>query len=108
MNQISDEAMEYIEILAKLRLSDEEKKKAKKDMEKMLDYVDMLNDLNTHGVEPMSHSFPMYNVFREDVVTYSNDGTGTGEEEASQRCEEALANAPAQKDGMYMVPKTVE
>ena len=44
------------------------KKKAKKDMEEMLDYIDKLNELDTSSVEPMSHVFPVNNVFREDVV----------------------------------------
>ncbi len=95
-NIISDETMEYVGILAKLELSDEEKEQAKKDMGNMLDYIDMLNDLDTEGVEPMSHVFPVNNVFREDVVT-NGDGHA-----------ETLANAPAQKDGAFKVPKTVE
>ena len=39
----------------------------------MLDYVDKLNELDTTGVEPMSHVFPVHNVFREDVVTNGDD-----------------------------------
>ena len=63
-NIISDETMEYVGILAKLELSEEEKEQAKKDMETMLDYIDQLNELDTTGVEPMSHVFPVHNVFR--------------------------------------------
>lgn len=37
------------------------------------DYIDKLNELDTAGVEPMSHIFPVYNVFREDVVTNGDD-----------------------------------
>ena len=44
VNKISDETIEYVGILAKLELSDEEKEQAKKDMETMLDYIDTLND----------------------------------------------------------------
>ena len=95
-NIISDETMEYVGILAKLELSEEEKEQAKKDMETMLDYIDQLNELDTTGVEPMSHVFPVHNVFREDVVV-------NGDEH-----EKTLANAPAKKDGAFMVPKTVE
>ena len=57
-NKISDETIEYVGILAKLELSDEEKEQAKKDMETMLDYIDTLNELDTEGIEPMSHVFP--------------------------------------------------
>ena len=95
-NQISDETMEYVGILAKLELSGEEKEAAKADMEKMLDYIDTLNELDTSAVEPMSHVFPVYNVFREDVVVNED-----------QR-DEILVNAPEQKDGQFQVPKTVE
>ncbi len=63
-NIISDETIEYVGILAKLELSAEEKEQAKKDIGRMLDYVDKLNELDTADVEPMSHVFPVHNVFR--------------------------------------------
>ena len=94
-NVISDETIDYVGILAKLELSDEEKEKAKKDMEEMLDYIDKLNGLDTSDVEPMSHVFPVNNVFREDVVT-NGDGT-----------KQTLANAPEKKDDSFVVPKTI-
>lgn len=95
-NIISDETIEYVGILAKLELSGEEKEQAKKDMGRMLDYIDKLNELDTTGVEPMSHVFPVNNVFREDVVTNGDDR------------ENMLKNAPEQKDGTYVVPITIE
>ena len=67
-NVITDEMMDYVGILAKLELPEEERDQAKKDMGRMLDYIDLLNELDTSGVEPMSHIFPVRNVFREDVV----------------------------------------
>ena len=93
-NIISDETIEYVGILAKLELSDEEKEQAKKDMGSMLDYIDKLNELDTEGVEPISHLSPVQNVFREDEVTNGDDR------------ENMLANAPEKKEGTYMVPKT--
>lgn len=95
-NVISDETIEYVGILAKLELSAEEKEQAKADMGRMLDYIDKLGELDTTGVEPLSHVFPVQNVFREDVVTNSD------------MREELLGNAPEQKDGMFMVPRTFE
>lgn len=95
-NVISDETMEYVGILAKLELSGEERQQAKKDMERMLDYIDKLNELDTSGVEPMSHAFPVQNVFREDVVT-----------NADMR-DAMLENAPQRRDGSFVVPRTVE
>lgn len=95
-NIISDETIEYVGILAKLELSAEEKEAAKKDMGRMLDYIDKLNELDTSNVEPMSHIFPINNVFREDEVTNSDERDAI------------LANAPEKKDGAFKVPKTVE
>lgn len=95
-NVISDETMEYVGILAKLELSEDERQAAKKDMEKMLDYIDKLNELDTSGVEPMSHVFSVNNVFREDVVEDMDGG------------EDTLANAPECRDRAFVVPKTVE
>ncbi len=93
-NVISDETIEYVGILAKLELSDQEKEQAKSDMGRMLDYIDKLGELDTADVEPMSHVFPVQNVFREDVVT-------NGDER-----EQLLSNAIQEKDGMFMVPRT--
>ena len=94
-NVISDETMEYVGILAKLELKDEEKESARQDMQKMLDYVDKLDELDTSGVEPMSHIFDDENVFREDIVTNGDNH------------EAMLANAPKQKENQYQVPKTI-
>jgi aspartyl-tRNA(Asn)/glutamyl-tRNA(Gln) amidotransferase subunit C len=95
-NVISDETIDYVGILAKLELSDEERQQAKKDMGSMLDYIDKLGELDTTGIEPMSHVFKVQNVFREDVVTNGDDS------------ENILKNAPGEKDNMFMVPRTFE
>ena len=95
-NIITDETIEYVGILAKLELDREEREQAKKDMGRMLDYIDKLNELDTSGVEPMSHVFPVQNVFREDEVT-NGDGS-----------EDTLRNAPEEKDSMFVVPKTFD
>lgn len=95
-NIITDETIDYVGILAKLELSPEEKERAKKDMAEMLDYIDQLNELDTSGVEPMSHVFPVQNVFREDEVRNGD-----------QR-EKVLSNAPEEHEGQFVVPRTVE
>lgn len=95
-NIISDETIEYVGILAKLELDDEQKEAAKADMGKMLDYIDKLSELDTSGVEPMSHVFDLENVFREDIVT--NGDTR----------EALLSNAPEEKDGQFAVPRTFD
>ena len=63
-------------------------------MGRMLDYIDKLGELDTTDVEPLSHVFPVENVFREDVVT-------NGDER-----ERILSNAPQEKEGMFVVPRT--
>lgn len=95
-NIITDDTIEYVGILAKLELSEEEKEAAKKDMGGMLDYIDKLNELDTTEVEPMSHVFPVQNVFREDEVTNGDES------------EKTLRNAPEEKDNMFVVPKTFD
>ena len=92
---IDDETMENVCILAKLSLTENEKEKAKEDMQKMLDYVDKLDELDTSSVEPMSHIFEDENVFREDVVTNGDNKEAT------------LANAPLRKEDSFEVPKTI-
>ena len=94
--RITDEIMEYVEILAKLELTEEERIQAKADMSRMLDYIDQLNELDTSGVEPMTHIFPVHNVFRDDT------------EEDQWSREQMLDNAPEKKDGFFQVPRTVE
>lgn len=94
-DRISDEMIDYVSILAKLELSDEERMKAKEDMGRMLAYFDQLDELDTTGVEPMSHLFPVTNVFREDVAANGDGRVAT------------LANAPVSRDGGFVVPKTI-
>ena len=65
-------------------------------MGRMLDYIDQMNALDTEGIEPMSHAFPVENVLREDMVTNGD------------MRDALLANAPEEKDGMFVVPRTFE
>ena len=65
-------------------------------MEKILGYVDKLNELDTEGVEPLISLFPVENVFREDQVVNGD------------MRDELVDLAPRKKDGQYLVTKTVE
>lgn len=94
--KITDQILQYTAALAKLTVSDDEKQRLADDLERILDYMETMNELDTDGVEPMSHVMPICNVFREDLVT--------GKDEREQ----ILLNAPKQKDGSFAVPKTVE
>lgn len=92
---IDDATMENVCILAKLSLTEEEKVKAAAEMQKMLDYVEKLDELDTRNVEPLSHIFGNRNVFREDVVTNGDNHV------------RMMANAPKSKENQYQVPKTI-
>lgn len=94
--KITDEIITYVSSLARLDLSEEEKLKTKGEIEKIIDYMDVLNGLNTDGVEPMSHVLPQVNIFREDVAL------------SSMERNEILKNAPAVGDGAFEVPNTLE
>ncbi len=93
--RIDDATIEYVGVLAKLELSEEEREQAKKDMSRMLDYIDMLKEIDTVNTDPLSHVFQIENVFREDVVV-NGDGS-----------ERTLLNAPEKRDNMFVVPKTI-
>lgn len=94
--KISEDTIEYVAALTKLKLEEEQKEKTIEDLNRILTYIDTMNELDTDGIEPMSHAFELKNVFREDVVTNEED------------TEALLANAPVKKDGCFVVPKTVE
>lgn len=94
-NIIDDATIEYVGILAKLELSEEEKTKAGKDMAQMLDYFDIMSELDTTDVEPLLHVSALQNVFREDTVSNPENS------------EKILQNAPEQKNDMFAVPKTI-
>jgi len=94
--EITMDLISYLEKLGRIRLTEDEKEKTLIDLRSILGYIDKLNELDTDSVEPLSHAFPITNVFREDVVTNSD------------RRDAILSNAPAQKDGSFKVPKTVE
>lgn len=94
--KIENATIEYVGILAQLDLSVEEKESAKSDMNRMIEYIDKLNELDTSNIEPMSHIFDRWNVFREDKVVNKDVS------------DEILSNAPEQKEKQFKVPKTVE
>lgn len=94
--QITPDLIKYLETLARITLSEEEEKKVGSELQDILTYIDMLNELDTDGVEAISHCFPVTNVMREDEVS------------ASMTPDEIVANAPESQDGCFVVPKTVD
>jgi aspartyl-tRNA(Asn)/glutamyl-tRNA(Gln) amidotransferase subunit C len=85
--------VEHIAALAKLKFTEEEKKKLQAELNKILEYMDKINELELEGVEPLENINDTENVFRED------------EAEKCLTKEEALKNAPAKTDDFFKVPK---
>jgi len=88
--------IEYVAKLARIALSDEEKAKFSEQLGSILGYIEKLEELDTEGVEPTAHPYPMENVWQEDVVS------------SELSVEAALQNAPKQRQNMIVVPKVVE
>ena len=93
---ITTELVDYISELSRLELEAEEKQAMTTQLERIVAYMDVLNKLDTHGVEPMSHVFPVKNVLREDEV------------HPSQARSELLSGAPAPDEEAFLVPRAVE
>ncbi len=83
-------------MLARLAMSEQELARFTEQLNDILDYVDKLNELDTSGVEPMSHALALKNVFRPDVP---------GQPLTQDR---ALDNAPQQGEGFFRVPRIIE
>lgn len=93
---ITKEIVEYAAALSRLKLDDAETEDMQKQMSAIVDYMDVLNKLDTENVEPLSHVFSISNVMREDEVVPSYDR------------EALLSNAPERNEECFVVPKTVE
>lgn len=86
----------YVARLARLALSPEEEQKFGAQLGHVLGYIEKLKEVDVSGVEPTAHAFPLVNVTRTD------------ETRPSMTNEEALHNAPAKANGLFIVPKIVE
>jgi aspartyl-tRNA(Asn)/glutamyl-tRNA(Gln) amidotransferase subunit C len=87
--------VEHVALLARLKLSAEEKKLFTSQLNAILDYVEKLNELNTGEVAPTFHAVPHHNVMREDEV------------KESQPQDASLRNAPDKAGGVFRVPKII-
>ena len=94
--RISKEDVLYVANLARLNVNDDEADKLAEEMADIINFADMLSEVDTKDVEPTNHAMKLENVFREDVVTGSYDR------------ELILRNAPSKEAGCYSVPKVVE
>jgi len=88
--------VQYVAHLARISLSPEEQQKLGSQLGNILGYIEKLKEADVAGVEPTAHAFPLVNVSRPDAV------------QPSLPNEEALRNAPAAVNGLFMVPKIIE
>jgi len=88
--------VKYVAHLARIALTPDEEKKLGAQLGGILGYIEKLKELDITGVEPTAHAVPLVNVTRADEIR------------PSLPQEDALRNAPAQANGLFIVPKIVE
>lgn len=95
-NIIDEKQVREVAMLGRLELSDKEVKMFSAQLSEILNYVEKLNELDTENVEPLAHSLPVQNVFRDDQP---NDTLQT---------QQALANAPEHDEQFFLVPRILD
>jgi|SRR4051795_6398005 aspartyl-tRNA(Asn)/glutamyl-tRNA(Gln) amidotransferase subunit C len=95
MSRITADEVRELAILARLALSEQEVARMTVDLDAILDYVDAMRELDTTGVEPMTHAVPFDCPLRADQTA------------PSLPIDEALANAPRREDSFFQVPRIV-
>lgn len=93
---MSDFDVKYVAHLARLGLTPEEEEKFGAQLGQVLGYIEKLREVDVSGVEPTAHAVPLVNVTRPDATAPSLSN------------EDALRNAPAKANGLFVVPKIVE
>lgn len=93
--KITREEVLHVARLARLKLSEEQEKRFALQLNKVLEYMERLNELNTEGVEPTFHAVSLQNALREDEVR------------PSLPREISLDNAPEKTKGFFVVPKVI-
>jgi aspartyl-tRNA(Asn)/glutamyl-tRNA(Gln) amidotransferase subunit C len=96
VTRISREQVDRVAALARLSFSENEAERIGADLEAILGYVETLNELDTEGIEPMSHVIPLETPVREDRAVAALDP------------ELAVANAPVRDGTAFVVPKVIE
>lgn len=94
--EVTDELINGLAQLARLDFNEAEKVEIKKDLQKMIAFIEKLNELDTTGVKPLLHMGDNINVLREDEV------------QGSISVEDALANAPHPDEQFFKVPKVIQ
>jgi len=93
--EITDDLIDKVAGLARLHFDAAEKADIKKDLQRMIKFVEKLDELDTTGVEPLLHMTDNVNILRDDVV------------KGSLSREEGLKNAPLHDEQFFKVPKVI-
>ena len=93
--KVSKDDIEYIAKLAKLKFDDDEAPKMQSELNKILQYVEKLNELDTSEIEPLKHVIDLKNVDREDIVNQT------------LTTDDMLKNAPSKTEKFFRVPKVI-
>ena len=94
--KVDQETLQKIAHLARLELRPGEEAAMMDSLNEVLTWMEQLNELDTTGVEPLTHISAELNVLRDDVVSQQLPR------------EQALENAPAQEGPYFQVPKVIE
>lgn len=94
--KITKDEVLYVANLARLDLDDAAIEKFAGQIDNILEYIELLNQVDTKDVKPTSHAIALTNAFRDD------------EEKEHLDRDRVLANAPRKEDGSFIVPKVIE
>lgn len=92
---VNDELIDHLSGLARLTFKPEEREGIRNDLQKMISFIEKLNELDTTGVEPLLFMTDEVNVLRDDEV------------KGSIKRDEGLLNAPLKDDKFFKVPKVI-
>ena len=93
--EVNDELVDQLAHLARLSFKPAEKEEIKNDLQKMISFIEKLNEVDTTGVEPLLFMTDEVNILREDEV------------KGSISREAGLFNAPDKGDQFFKVPKVI-
>lgn len=94
-NKIDIKTVDEVAHLARLEFTDEAKAEIANDLNRMLTFIDKLNELDTEGIEPLIYMTDEFNVMRDDIPV----------ETLNQK--DALKNAPRKDSDYFKVPKVI-
>lgn len=93
---VNDALIDKLARLSRLSFDEAEKEEIKNDLQKMISFVEKLNELDLSNVEPLVHVTDAVNVFREDEI------------KGSISREDAFRNAPVHDGSYFKVPKVIK